>query len=521
MVRLTGENYRGLSGRILHGPLFRGRCPGLRDDGPLGLLSEFRAFLGCLGSLLACVISAHAADAPHAGPLLERFDLTLSPGHRSEGFGPLSYHELKDTQETYAVPPFFSHVEDPATDSEEFDFAYPLLTYDRFGGQYRWQFCQLLSIAGGPSPTESQRDRFTFFPIFFHQRSSDTNEGYTAVLPIYGHVNNRLFRDDVWFYSPFYIVSRKKDVITENYFYPFFHRRHGDGLRGWQFWPFVGHEHKDVTTRINGFHDLETVPGHDETFVLWPFYGDARTGLGTENPGHERLYLPFYDGFRSPQRDSTIVLWPCFTWIDDREKKYREWEGPWPVVVIARGEGKTTTRFVPFFSRSHNAYLESDSYAWPIYIYQRTHSDPLDTHRTRILFFLFSDRVEKNTETGASRRRTDLLPFFTHQRDFNGNTRLQILALLEPLLPASKSIERNYSPLWSLWRAERNAQTGATSQSLLWNLYRRETVPASTQWSALFGLFQSRSGREGKQVKVFYIPFGNRNGESEVMPQKL
>jgi len=442
--------------------------------------------------------------------LLERFDLTLSPGHRTEGFGPFSYHELKDTQETYAVPPLFAHFEDPATDSEELDVAYPILTYDRYGEQYRWQLFQLLSISGGPTQTENQRDRFTIFPLFFHQRSSDTNEGYTALLPFYGHINHRLFRDDVWFYSPFYIVSRKKDVITRNYCYPFVHIRHGDGLKGWQFWPFVGYEHKDVTTRTNSFNETETVAGHDKLFVLWPFYGNLRTGIGTENPGHEQFFLPLYDRFRSPKRDLTTVLWPFFTVIDDREKKYHEWEGPWPLVAIARGEGKTTTRFLPFFSHARSSTLESDTYAWPIYTHHRAHSDPLDAHRTRILYFIYSDRIEKNTETGASRRRTDLLPFFTRQRDFNGNTRLQVLAILEPFVPSSKSIERDYSPLWSLWRAEKNAQSGAASQSLLWNLYRRETAPGSTKWSALFGLVQCQSDRQGQRVKVFYIPFGSR-----------
>ena len=62
----------------------------------------------------------------------------------------------------------------------------------------------------------------------------------------------------------------------------------------------------------------------------------------------------------------------------------------------------------------------------------------------------------KSTETGNFRTRTDVWPFFTHQRDYNGNARLQIFAPLEPILPASKSIERNYSPLWSVWRAENN-----------------------------------------------------------------
>ncbi len=63
--------------------------------------------------------------------------------------------------------------------------------------------------------------------------------------------------------------------------------------------------------------------------------------------------------------------------------------------------------------------------------------------------------------------------FFTWHRDFNGNERLQVLAPIEPAVPDNRGIERNWSPLWSLWRAENNPKTGAASQSLLWNLYRR------------------------------------------------
>ena len=121
--------------------------------------------------------------------------------------------------------------------------------------------------------------------------------------------------------------------------------------------------------------------------------------------------------------------------MDDREKKYREWDAPWPLIVFARGEGKTTTRVWPFFSHAHNATLESDFYLWPIYKYNRVHSAPLDSRRTRICFFLYSDLTEKNTETEAARRRVDFWPFFTYRRDFNGNSRLQVVALLEPFLP--------------------------------------------------------------------------------------
>jgi hypothetical protein len=97
-------------------------------------------------------------------------------------------------------------------------------------------------------------------------------------------------------------------------------------------------------------------------------------------------------------------------------------------------------------------------------------------------------------------------PFFTWHHDFNGNERLQILSILEPFVPDNPRIERNWSPLWALWRAENNAQTGATSRSLLWNLFRRDSAPGRDKVSCLFGLYRYEAKAGGKSLRLFYVP---------------
>jgi len=98
------------------------------------------------------------------------------------------------------------------------------------------------------------------------------------------------------------------------------------------------------------------------------------------------------------------------------------------------------------------------------------------------------------------------MPFFTWRRDFDGNERLQIFAPVEPALQNNRGIERNWSPLWSVWRWEHNPKTGAASESLLWNLYRRDTSSGVKKCSLLFGLFQYQSDGENKRLRLFYIP---------------
>ena len=126
--------------------------------------------------------------------------------------------------------------------------------------------------------------------------------------------------------------------------------------------------------------------------------------------------------------------------------------------------------------------------------------------RHRILFFLYSDLSERNTEAKTVFRRTDLWPLFTARRSHDGNERFQMLAPLEPLLPNNKSIERNYSPVWSFWRSEKNAKTRERSESLLWNFYRAEETSTNRKCSLFFGLFRYQSDADGQRWRLFGVP---------------
>jgi hypothetical protein len=487
---------------------------GAANKSPATTVIQFNKFRPMLPVLLAalCLLAPvrpalATGDWASAGFLFDSFDLVLEPGHRREAAGPFYYSEKKEDDATLAFPPLISFYENKTAEHGEINFLYPLLTYENYGAEWRWQFFELLNFAGGQQQNDLQTRRFTIFPIYFQQRSLDTKLNYTCLMPIYGHLQHRLFRDEIFVaLFPLFSETRKRDVITSNYLWPIGHVRHGNHLDGWQVWPFAGSEHKDLTTLTNGFGDVTTVGGHDRSFVLWPLWLSQDNNLGTENPEKFRASIPLFATTRSPNRDVTSVLWPLFTWIDEREKKYREWEGPWPFVIFTRGEGKTTDRVWPIFSQSHNATQESDSYLWPIYTYKRTKNTPLDWQSTRILFYLFVSVNEKNTETGTERLRRDSWPLFTWRKDFNGNIRLQVFAPIEAILSRSRGIERNWSPLWTVWHSEKNPRAGAASSSLLWNLYRREVSPDHKKVSVLFGLFQRQTDGEKTSTRLFYLP---------------
>jgi hypothetical protein len=504
---------------------------------------RFALFNLCLALLLGVAPACAQDDPLHLGPLFDTFGLTLEPGKRSEAVGPFYYSQQRDTETSFGVPPLFARVEDPAVESLEFDIVYPIISYDRFGKEYRFHIFQLIAWAGGMDQGETNVHRFNLFPFYAHQWSDNPERDYFAIWPFYGNMKNRLFRDEIDFVMwPFYVKTRRREgssgvpdkdfqalgyqfarsrkggVITYNYFTPFVHFRYGEGLEGWQFWPFVGHEKKTVTTRTNDWGDAVSSPGHENRFVMWPFYLEFWADIGTENPTHAQALVPFYSKERSPQRDSTTYFWPLgVTITDDRARKYHEVGAPWPLIVYAEGEGKHTRRIWPFFSQAWNNELRSDFYLWPVVKYNRFESFPLLRTRTRILFFGASKTVEKNMETGQARRRTDVWPLFSYRQDFDGSSRFQMLVITETVLPVSKSMDRSYSPLWSIWRAEHNIKTEARSQSFFWNLYRRETTPDSKKVSLLFGLFQYHSSPAGSRTKLFFVPVG---GKLVVLPKE-
>ncbi len=454
------------------------------------------------------VFSMNAADTAW-GPMHHEFELTLDNGRGTESLGPLFGVERADSRTTRRWTPLISRVDDPVGDFSEVDVAYPLLTYDRFGDEYRFQIMQVFAFAGGRGTSDEEARRFTLFPFYFQQRSPDTNENYTAVLPFYGRLKNRLFRHDVkWVMLPLYLQTRKRDVVTDNYLVPFFHLRHGNNLKGWQFWPAMGYETKEPATVTNVWDEATLDPGHRKFFALWPFYFNVWTGLGSENPMHQHNILPVLALERSPLRDSTTVMWPFFTRVDDREKKYREWGLPWPLVIFARGEGKTANRVWPLYSRVYNDTQESRFLLWPLYKRNTIQSDPLDRRFSRVLFFLYQDLRQRDTVTEETMWRKDLWPLFTARRDWDGSTRRQFLAPLEPLLRSSESVERNYSPLWSIWRIEKNPRAGRSSQSLLWNLWRRDVSENSRKCSIFFGLVQYQSDPDGSRWKWFHLGSG-------------
>ncbi len=445
----------------------------------------------------------------HAGLIYEAFPPIWNPeGWRQEGLGPLWQKETHPESSLFAIPPLFSRIDHPKVEAIQWDILYPFMTYSRYGQERRWQFLQWINFNTGDTQESIAKRRYNFFPFLFLQRSEDPKYNYTALFPIYGTLQDRLLRKNIRFVLfPIYGESEKKDYKTYNYLYPIFHWRRGPATLGWQFWPLTGWERREIRETEDSWGAKVQEPGYRKFFLFWPLFFNNDLNLGSDNPVRERVFLPFYRVEKSPLRDSYTIPWPLFTYTNDREKEFKEVGTPWPLIVRAWGEGKQTTRVWPFFSRSENANLKSSFYAWPIYKYREGRSETFLSKRTTLLFFLYSNLHETNKAKQTTRRRINVWPFFQWKKTHDGRSKLQILAPLEVFLPENPSIERNYSPLWSIWRSEANSEESSKSHSFLWNLFRYHKEGNERRWSIFFGLLQKRTLKENTQWRWFHFSF--------------
>jgi hypothetical protein len=458
-VRGGGRHAGGHPGRVAG--------DGARRRELIGLLA-----VGCVLLLTAAVCAGEPEGSVNYWPAYDARTDPVDGGRIQSGLGPLwmSSRSADGTVEEAGFRPFFFQRTDRTRHTREWDVLYPLMSYREDEQDWEFQLLRLLNLRGEGADPAEREERADFFPFYFSGTTAE-GERYQAVFPFYGHIKDRLFQDEAEFVLfPLYARFTKADRVTT-----------------WFPWPIFGH----IGGAYSGFrffllYGQEERPGVlERRYALWPLFLHQRAGLDTDNPVETLSILPLFVSQRSKDWERTQVLWPFFAYMEDRERRYEEWDAPWPIIKIARGEGRNITRVFPLFAveerRLRGEYLFREiTYAdrfvlYPLYIRNEERYPDGRKVRDRVLFWLYSDLREEGRD--GSSRRVDAWPLFRYQRDREGNEIFHTLALLEAFTPGDERVERIYSPLWSLYTYRRNS-TGDAVYSFLWNLVRHEETVA-------------------------------------------
>jgi len=445
-----------------------------------------------------------ASPALNLWPFFDsRVDLLEKARVRS-GVGPLihSSRSLDGDVEEFGLRPLFFWRGDQTEQTSEWEFLYPLATYRRREGDWDFQFLRLFNARGEGSPQAGREEHADFSPFYF-SGVRESGEKYYGILPLWGKVYDRFFWEE-WEWVLFPLYSRTVRSGAETYYFPWPILSVTRGVdpetdhRGFRFVPLYGQEVKEGV--------------FEKYFALWPLFMYQRTGLDGDEPEELLSFLPFYAARRSPNWDQTTVLWPLFTYTDDRGRKYEQWDVAWPFFKYARGESRQALFIFPLYMDDRK--LLRDEYLFreiryhdfavlfPLFIRQTEEVIGSRKERYRILWYLYSDTREEGRD--GSTRRIDAWPLMRYERDREGTVVFQTLALLEGLLPGNEWIERNYSPLWALYTYRANP-AGESVRSFLWNLVRHEETLAGRSVEVLGPLLAYRETGTGEESRFSFL----------------
>lgn len=428
-------------------------------------------------------------------------------GYRSfHLLGPLFKFESIGGETEYALRPLFYRAADDA-DNAQTEILYPLAVDRSQPDADYLNVLHLLNFDFGARERGSS-NQFYLFPFLFYGDDPEFGR-YAAFFPFGGRLHGWFGRDRIDFaLFPLYSRTERGTTRTDNVLWPIFSRVTGEDESGFAVWPLYGESRKKGVYR--------------KQFALWPIYFREELRLDTDQPVSRLAVLPLWFEQDSPDRSRRDVLWPFFSWTQDRAGEYEQWDAPWPLVRITKGTSRHGLRLLPLYADETVGPRRSRWFLWPVYKIEDMETELLLRQRHRFLFFLYSDLAERKLDTGDEKRRVALWPLFDYHRE-NGVSRLNALALLDPIFPDNLAIERSWSPLWRIYQQRWDSQ-GNLVVSVLWNLYwyerqgeqkALELFPlfdyrqdlAETRLRLLKGLVGIRGDGERRCMNMLYLPW--------------
>ncbi|MEM7008879.1 MAG: hypothetical protein AAF462_07055 [Thermodesulfobacteriota bacterium] len=441
-----------------------------------------------------------------------------------DALGPLISYDKEGNEEGYGFRPLFYNHKDYRKDRGSLDVVYPLFTYRTFKDDTKMQVLMYIFYYKSTLEDSGFREKeFTLFPILYGRKAENPDRSFFAFFPLFGNMKHKFGKDEInFFLFPLFLQTKNNGVTNSNLLWPFIGAYSGNGVEGGRLWPVYGIK----TAEDNSVYDQ---------FALWPiymkrekeFYGARIKSLAV---------LPFYYGLDMPGRKQRTYGWPFFTYIENTNKDFRRWDMPWPLVTFSRGS-VNTNRIFPLFSVKKEEDFEAGYAVWPVYSWRSHKLDDYEIKRRAFMFFLYKDVQNiPRTERGRDSRAINVWPLFTYRRTTDGKSYFNFISPLETFLQDNAPRERNWAPLWTIFRWDRDEEGNEVS-SFLWNTFRTESTKKGVKvelrpiipvisyentdekgkFYILGGLFGYKKDKETnkKILKFLFIPVKISGGEDD------
>ena len=432
---------------------------------------------GCVSPLRSPVnanawVGTTAANEFDIGILGSR-DRDVDGNARARYLGPLVERRASSEDAVFrAVRPLVSTVD--AGPVERREWLWPVGERRSDGQESTWR---LLTAYGTDfdATKDDSRYRGAVFPLLFWGRDAD-GHGYGAFFPLGGRLHEMLGRDRIFFLLfPLYARDVKDAVTSHNVVWPLISWGRGGDVARLRLFPLYGHS-------VNR-------GSWTKRFICWPFWTSVDYDY-TPEAGGGAILFPFYGRVRTPEQLTQWFVPPFFKVAHGHGQRLLHC--PWPVVQISHGDVDKCYVW-PLWGRKRIENVRSGFVAWPLGRWEHIERGQTTVTRRYLLPVVYSETtrvnagksdVQNRSADGVVQRYVKLWPLFSYQQEADSaRTRIP------DLWPAKRSgpIERNWAPLWTLYRSQRKGDAKETD--LLWGIYRSRRDPDGSTYRGVFPLY--------------------------------
>jgi len=400
-----------------------------------------------------------------------------------------------------AIRPFISTFGDDTKRENETDLLWPIGAKRVGDDQKKYRFI-LLGNSQQVNPLNDYEriyESYWLYPIIWQKWEKDTENSF-VFFPFYGEINSCFTFDKANFVLwPIWAKSRRKDVVSNDYIWPFFNSSDGEKVRRYRFWPFYCYSRRD-NIGINRSY-------------MWPFF-HTNESLHPNVKGKGYFFLPFYgqtsyyNTRAMSESYSRTILWPLYShYATEFEKtperntyQTKSW-ALWDSRTNDEGQESYRDYYWPFYGIKKRANYKRTFIMWPFWQTYITSGEREIIEKNLFPFYRYY--MKENNEGEMEEEKRVYWPFY--RKEFKGNETYSSAPALFPF--HIDEITRNYSPLWSLyrkWEGEDYAHF-----ELFWGFYYNYKSNERKHWS-LFPFIEVDETEEDESFSILKGLFGKR-----------
>lgn len=431
---------------------------------------------------------------------------------RTRAVGPVYEHVTSPAGDALtAVRPFWSRTVDAKKEKTRHEVMWPLASSKQWLGEHRWWAGPVWAWNYDVSDPRSQK-RLWVVPFWASGISREGND-YWGLFPVWGKINDFATMDEIsWQLWPLHVTTRKNETNSDAWLWPIYSKTTStdpdEPIDRFRVFPFYGH---------SSFKDQYT-----KRFIAWPFWTEADYRYA-EDPGKAWMLWPFYGQLQSKTQNTRWVFPPFFRMETDNDG--RKIHLPWPLYQFQDSDTVQKRYLFPIWGTKTVGGTKTDFLFWPIFSHQQIRRGEQLIDR-KIALPILQHETRTEGDGTVSTRKEKVWPLGSYRRE-GDVIRLRAFDLW-PLVD-TPAIERNYAPLWTVYRQDQRlagpvgGPAGRSDTEALWGVYRyvnhgedehhqsffpfweRWGDEKDRGWQVGKGLFGMGRDENGRTMRLFWV----------------